>query len=140
MNKNDQHLKSAEIYFENGIPYMKLVYEYENEIGILEVVFPKVEFPFNVSSIPNTYTDKLSSLNYPYQNTTYIESDVDQLHVFAGDASIETENGVIEFKDVYQASIITKTKVHEMTLEEIEKKLGYPVKIVSKEKEKKNNA
>ena len=40
------------------------------------------------------------------------------------------------FDEVYLVDKIIKPKAHEMTLKEIEKKLGHPVKIVSEKKEK----
>ena len=123
MKSNNTNLKAAKIYYENGTPYMKLVYEYNDEKGVHEVTYPKVQFPFETDCLPNiTYEgfsfDVSLSIIMPY----------DEVMLFKGSAG-ESEEG-------YFIDKITKPKIHEMTLEEIEKKLGYPVKIVSEKKEK----
>ena len=46
---------------------------------------------------------------------------------------IKDDGADIKHNNVVFLDVITKKKVHEMTLEEIEKKLGYSVKIVTKE-------
>ena len=57
-----------------------------------------------------------------------------ELSLFKGNAKIIKDDGVAVKEDnVVFLDVITKKKIHEMTLEEIEKKLGYSVKIVTKE-------
>ena len=112
-----QSLKSAKIYYENGNPFMKLVYTYDDEDGGHEITFPKVEFPFPTQSIP--------SINHhgPFNATINLSS---AKNLFCKD-------------EVYYIDKLVNPKPREMTLEEIEKSLGYPVKIVSERKENKDD-
>lgn len=111
--KYNQSLKSAKIYYENGDPFMKLVYTYDDEDGGHEITFPKVEFPFPTQNIP--------SINHhgPFNATIDLSS---AKNLFCKD-------------EVYYIDELVNPKPREMTLEEIEKSLGYPVKIVSERKE-----
>lgn len=117
--------------------FMRLVYSYEDEKGVHKVIFPKVEFPFPTLSIPVPNNEALSDRNYygagvkiSYNPCMFIsplpitklQKDTDRL---AKSRGIDTPN--------YAFDIVTEPAVHEMTLDEIEEKLGYKVKIVSKE-------
>lgn len=115
-----QELKKANIYEENGSYYMKLVYEYETESGFYRRTYPKVSFPVTLLRLPYT-------LSASYLTPPYISLD-DDLTILTTDCIVSGK----EFKRVNFVDELIKTKVHEMTLEEIEKKLGYSVKIVSK--------
>ena len=129
--RTNEHLTSAEVYFEAGAPYVRLEYEYENDDGTHRILFPKVEFPFSCSRIPT-----LSEID----NQCYISirSAMDvrpcTLNIFKGNAKIvKDDRAAVKKENVVFIDVITKKKIHEMTLEEIEKKLGYSVKIVTKE-------
>ena len=117
--------------------FMRLVYSYEDEKGVHKVIFPKVEFPFPTLSIPVPSNEPLSDRHYcgtgvkiSYNPCMFIsplpitklQKDTDRLAKARG---IDTPN--------YAFDIVTEPAVHEMTLDEIEKKLGYKVKIVNKE-------
>ena len=122
-----ERLKHIEIFYEDNIPYIKAVYELEDEEGIYEITINKIEIPLSAYHIPDVITECIGS---PFC-TTIISKPVitipalNRLRVFPdGDGEVVTKE------------LIT-SKVHEMTLEEIEKKLGYSVKIISKG-EKKN--
>ena len=117
--------------------FMRLVYSYEDAKGVHKVIFPKVEFPFPTLSIPVPSNKALSDRHYcgtgvkisynpcmfisPLPITT-LQKDTDRL---AKSRGIDTPN--------YAFDIVTEPAVHEMTLDEIEEKLGYKVKIVNKE-------
>ena len=118
--KINQELKEANIYEENGSYYMKLVYEYETESGFYRRTYPKVSFPVTLLRVPFT---NIAS----YLGPVYISLD-DELAVCEADCIVRGK----EFRCIKFVDELIKPKVHEMTLEEIEKKLGYPVKIVSK--------
>ena len=117
--------------------FMRLVYSYEDEKGVHKVIFPKVEFPFPAFSIPVPSNEALADLHYcgtgvniSYNPCMFIsplpitklQKDTDRL---AKSRGIDTPN--------YAFDIVTEPAVHEMTLDEIEEKLGYKVKIVTKE-------
>lgn len=123
-----ERLKHIEIFYEDNIPYMKAVYELEDEGGIYEITLNKIEIPLSAYHLPDVITKCMDSsfcstiINKP----TIIIPALDRLRLFA------------DSDGVYVTKKLIKSKVHEMTLEEIEKKLGYSVKIVSKG-EKKND-
>ena len=117
--------------------FMRLVYSYEDEKGVHKVIFPKVEFPFPTLSIPVPSNEPLSDRHYCGTGVkisytpcmfisplpiTKLQKDTDRL---AKSRGIDTPN--------YAFDIVTEPAVHEMTLDEIEEKLGYKVKIVNKE-------
>ena len=117
--------------------FMRLVYSYEDEKGVHKVIFPKVEFPFPTFSIPVPSNEDLSDRLYcgtrvkiSYNPCMFIsplpitklQKETDRL---AKSIGIDTPN--------YAFDIVTEPAVHEMTLDEIEEKLGYKVKIVNKE-------
>ena len=117
--------------------FMRLVYSYEDEKGVHKVIFPKVEFPFPTLSIPIQSNEDLSDRHYCGTGVKIssnpcmfisplpiikLQKDTDRL---AKSRGIDTPN--------YAFDIVTEPAVHEMTLDEIEEKLGYKVKIVSKE-------
>lgn len=129
----DERLTSAEVYFEAGIPYIKLEYEYKNDDGTHRILFPKVEFPISCLSIPTINT--IDDQSYISSRST-MDSGIRPcvLSLFNGNAKIIKDDGAAVNKDnVVFLDVITKKKIHEMTLEEIEKELGYSVKIVTKE-------
>ena len=117
--------------------FMRLVYSYEDEKGVHKVIFPKVDFPFPTLSIPVPNNEALSDRHYCGTGVkisytpcmfisplpiTKLQKDTDRL---AKSRGIDTPD--------YAFDIVTEPAVHEMTLDEIEKKLGYKVKIVAKE-------
>ena len=127
----NEHLTSAEVYFEEGVPYVKLEYEYENDDGTHRILFPKVEFPFSCFSVPPITT--IDGISYISSLST-MDSRSCELRLFKGNAKIVKNDGAaVNKNNVVFLDVITKKKIHEMTLEEIEKKLGYSVKIVTKE-------
>ena len=120
--------------------FMRLVYSYEDEKGVHKVIFPKVDFPFPTFSIPVPSNEDLPDLHYcstgfniSYNPCMFIsplpitklQKATDRL---AQSRGIDTPN--------YAFDIVTEPAVHEMTLDEIEEKLGYKVKIVNKENDK----
>ena len=120
--KNEM-LKSCTVYEEKGNHYMRLVYEYETEEGIFRRTYPKVEFPKSLYRLP--YIQSAISCVYPYRSYISLEDDI---CVLEGECFI----GDKKYSKLRYIDELIKPKVHEMTLEEIEKKLGYSVKIVSK--------
>lgn len=130
-------LKDVSIYKEHNLYYMKLIYNYTDDKGNEHCrVFPKVCFPTelcniplisNAVCVPSGCLCSPSSLEPSYFfkpniNRIYIERDM-----------VDTPKG--GFDDVAFVDWITEYATQDMTLEEIENKLGHKVKIVS-EKEK----
>ena len=125
-------LKHGEIYYLGDVPYMKLVYEYIGNDGIHKVTIPCLNFPFELKQIPKikklTYTDGRSA-SVPY---IHLESDIS-----LNASIVDTKEGPVSH--VYYLDELIAPETRKMTLEEIEKKLGYPIQIISNEKEKTRN-
>lgn len=121
MYENTMHLNQHATYVEDGEVYLKLSYTYEGEDGTREIIFPKIDLGFYEEQIPSyeryigLYTDK------PFIYNRYGRS-FDLCSVEVPDI-----NDPVDCIDK-----LIKPAVKEITLEEIEKKLGYPVKIVNK--------
>lgn len=125
-NKEDlirEELKSLELFQENGKFYLKFIYEYEDMNGVYELTLPKVELPIDVKNIPKIEEDcDLSSVmirkNYIVfgkNNVLWLQPDKKQ--------------------HVYYLKLLEDKRV-ELTMEEIEKRLGYKIKIVNDKEDK----
>ena len=124
--KNKCFLKDAQIYIQDGSRYLKLVYEYEDSHGVHELTIPQVEFPFG---------NRLN-LIYIHENNLALQrlsirlcTDGDVANVYLHDT--KSYDGLVYYTDK-----IIKHKPKKMTIEEIERELGYKVEIVSSRKEK----
>lgn len=146
-------LKDINTYEENGRFYMKLTYVYEDAKGNEHTrIYPKVDFPVALSvdlpvAAEQTFYPGIISHND-------IQISYGDVFIHTGSVSIPANIDIVErvgpgpmkepipdtstdvsrydrFDDVYFADYISKPCVKEMTLKEIEKKLGYKVKIVS---------
>lgn len=108
--------------------YLKLVYKYEDKKGKHTAVIPKVGLPFDQGHMPNIIA--VPSYFGGICESPYIDC-MDSMLLYEGVCSLASERGL---KDPgYYFDIITEPAYREMTLDEIEKKLGYKVKLVSKE-------
>lgn len=108
-------LKKAELFQEDGKYYFRLLYLAKNDAGVYEVIFPKV-----CAGIP---TDSIEVMtNFIYEKSySYFEFDTEEnRHQILADPIIRC----------------VEKKTHEMTIEEIEKKLGYKIKIVGQNSQK----
>ena len=124
----ERNVELADItpFKENGFWYLKLVYKYENQIGKHTVVIPKASLPFAQGIIPNIDIRP----PYDYDTRRYIICS-DTMTLYDSVCDIAIERGLTE-KSCY-FDIITEYNTREMTLDEIEKELGYKVKIINKE-------
>lgn len=119
-------LKDAQIYIQDGSRYLKLVYEYEDSYGVHELTIPQVEFPFG---------NRLN-LIYIHENNPALQglsirlcTEGDVANVYLHDT--KSYDGVVYYTDK-----IIKHKPKKMTIEEIERELGYKVEVISSKKEK----
>lgn len=130
MKKYNTELSNIIPFTEDGDWYLKLIYKYEDKKGKHTVVIPKAAIPFVQGRLPHvnmqTYCNSLSVSDYPY-----IECD-DRMILHESVNSLASDRGVKE--PAYYFDIITEYATREMTLGEIEKELGYKVKIINKEK------
>ena len=124
--RNKCFLKDAQIYIQDGSRYLKLVYEYEDSYGIHELAIPQVEFPFG---------NRLN-LIYIHEDNPALQRLSIRLCTEGDVANVYLHNSKSYDGLVYYTDKIIKRKPKKMTLEEIERELGYKVEIVSSRKEK----
>ena len=100
--------------------YMSMIYEYETEKGVYQLEMPKISLCRD--------TDALHVRTNPIGRTASVS--IGSIH--GANLKLDKVGGVL--CDILYVERLIKEKVQEMTLDEIEKKLGYKVKIVNKEK------
>lgn len=111
----------------NGTWYMELLYEYEDGSGVHRRYYPKVEFPFFCGKLP----PEEFSYDYFGRDELTIGLLADEVAVFRG--NFWNPMSGQRMHDVCVVDNLVKPAVREMTVEEIEKELGYKVKIINKE-------
>ena len=114
-------LEKVEAYTLHGYVRLKLIYTCEKEDGAYRVAIPNVNTTIPINAIP-----KIAIECYPV-NDAYMYTDNVCFPIC--DGSIPEFDNI---NHVYFAEKLVSSKVREMTLEEIEEKLGYKVKIVNK--------
>lgn len=124
--RNKCFLKDAQIYTQDGSRYLKLVYEYEDSYGIHELTIPQVEFPFG---------NRLN-LIYIHENNPSLQRLSIRLCTVGDFANVYLYDTKSDDGLVYYVDKIIKRKPKKMTIEEIERELGYKVEIISSRKEK----
>lgn len=119
-------LTNIELIKENGAYYLSLEYLLEDENRIEKLIVPRAKIPIDNGFCPILDHSTPTLSNYYCGGNTYLESGYEGVR--------------FELKAGPDARLFTfetiKEKEHEMTIEEIEKKLGYKVKIVSGGKKK----
>ena len=131
MNEDNVELYSIIPFKEDGRWYLNLIYKYEDGIGKHTVVIPKASLPFNQQRLPIIRSSP--SYNEYFLERPYIDCG-DSIMLYKSTCDLAIERGVKE--PAYYFDIITEYATKEMTLDEIEEKLGYKVKIVNNKKGK----
>lgn len=124
--RNKCFLKDAQIYIQDDTRYLKLVYEYEDSYGIHELTIPQVEFPFG---------NRLG-LTYICENNPALQRLSIRLCTVGDFANVYLYDTKSDDGLAYYTDKIIKYKPKKMTIEEIERELGYKVEIISSRKEK----
>ena len=108
----------------DGPWYLKITYEYTDSKGKHIRVFPKVAMPFDSGHLPD--------IVFGCTGKSYLCLPDDNLELYRDQCDDAKARGILDESVMFD--IITEpVEPKEMTLEEIEEKLGYKVKIVSKE-------
>ena len=132
MGRNHAELYSIIPFTDDGRWYLKLVYKYEDKRGKHTVVIPKAAIPFVQTSVPYVHSqipyfpNSQFALEHPYIDCG------DSMPLYEATCALASERGAEEPACYFD--IITEYASREMTLDEIEKELGYKVKIINKEK------
>ena len=132
MSKNNVELYNITPFKEDECWYLKLIYKYEDKDGKHTVVIPKTSIPFSQLYLPVIRSSP--SYNEYLLERPYIDCMNSMMLLYKSTCDLASERGVKE--PAYYFDIITEYATKEMTLDEIEKELGYKVKIVSKKKGK----
>ena len=109
--------ENIELYQEDGRYYFKVDFDYEDDYAYYKGKIERIPFDFRLYSI------KMRNDDYFFNSKTKITVNLGMCE----DMEIYPNNN----GDYFTLTVV-KEKIYEMTMEEIEKKLGYKVKIVSK--------
>ena len=125
-------VKSAKLYKEKDNYYIDVSYLYEDDRVIKELNIPKIALPLTTYSqlvidAAWDHDDFLTDMrgmrmyDFPVRTVRYLRigSDGCRLRIYGKEG-------------IYYTEKIIKEKTQEMTIEEIEKKLGHKIKIVGK--------
>lgn len=119
-------LKKADIFREGDMWFMRLEYEYEDNRGKHLVTLPKVDFPCSLWYAPSV--DFCNCMvTFGLEESASIEIS-ESLNLHKGNVIDPLTNKTI---NAFCTDIIMEPKIHDLTLDEIEKKLGYKVRIVA---------
>lgn len=131
MNIDNVELFDIIPFKENKCWYLRLIYKYEDKKGKHTVIIPKAAIPFDQKSLP--IIKSTPSYNKCLFERPHIDCS-DSMALYDSVCDLAIERNVKESACYFD--IITEYATKEMTLEEIEKELGYKVKIVTKENKK----
>lgn len=119
-------LKKADIFREGDEWFMHLEYEYEDNRGKHLVTLSKVDFPCSLKYTPNVdFCNCMVTLGLSELASIKIS---ESLNLHEGNVTDPLTNKTI---NAFYTDIIVEPKIHDLTLDEIEKKLGYKVRIVA---------
>lgn len=113
--------------------HLELTYAYEDKKGEHRVIFPDVQCPFPTQAVPFPNTT-YQTVGIYLRSSRFSIPGLEEIPLNMGSCQLAQERGITE--PAYAFDIITNYFTHDMTIEEIEKELGYKVKIVSKEEKK----
>lgn len=118
-------LKKAEIYNEDNTYYLNVIYIRDTDTMISEINVPRILLPLDKTNcLINIDRYNIDILGRPIDNVTFRLYNGIALPVYKATGNVYFTEKILEYK----------TK--EMTLSEIEKKLGYKIKILSEENKK----
>lgn len=125
-------LTKVEAYQVGDYWYLRLVYEYENTNGDkFKLEIPKMELPMKLDRLP----DIVHVFDYDMRvtvQTTQINT-LNCVSLFPG-IMTDTDGSDLSEKSIYAIQQISR----QMTIEDIEKELGYKVNIVEEKNDDKN--
>ena len=109
-------LKDLQLYKENDRYYLSAIFDQEDKAGFYEVSVPKILLPISPNcSIDIDVGTTIFGVLY---ETVAVDFGIVKLYAEPFDSA----------RSFYTKKLISE-KVHEMTLEEIERELGYKIKI-----------
>ena len=133
MIKNERLINIRPYQSSSGDWHLELTYAYEDKKGEHRVIFPDAQCPFPTQAVPFPDTT-LHAVGTYLRSCGCSIPGLEQIPLNMGSCQLAQERGNTE--PAYAFDIITNYFTRDMTIEEIEKELGYKVKIVSKEEKK----
>ncbi len=122
-------LKEYKVFEKDNHLYLKLVYGYENDHGIYEIIIPKLDLEIRTDYIPDIFHDScMGAMDIPY---CYIQRNSARFDLLQDDIIVVKNGETIKCEKAAYMHNTLKEKSTEMTIADIEKKLGYKVKLVS---------
>lgn len=137
MIKNERLIGIRPYQTSTGDWHLELTYAYEDKKGEHRVIFPDVQCPFPTRAVPFSDTTPYAVGTYYLRSCGFCGFSIpglEHIPLNMGSCQLAQERGITE--PAYVFDIITNYFTRDMTIEEIEKELGYKVKIVSKEEKK----
>ena len=129
MINNSAKLKKVEPYKVDDRWYLRLIYEYQSDIGdVFEMEIPMADLPFTQNTVPEIIT--CNDSDCPWGKAYYIRA---FLSYVQGVDCIPMLEGKSTIADNAEGCFIRKSICRRMTVEDIEKELGYKIEIVDKE-------
>ena len=120
-------LKKVEAYKENDRWYLRLIYEYRSDNGeIFEMEIPMLELHFTQDMLPDIIT---YNSEYSWDKDFYLSAFFSNIQ---GASCILMHEGKSTIADNAEGCFIRKSICRRMTVEDIEKELGYKIEIVDK--------
>ena len=127
-SENSAKLKKVEPYKVDDRWYLRLIYEYRSDNGeVFEMEIPMADLPFTQNIVPEIITDNYS--DYPWDKAYFIRA---FLTYVDGIYCIPIHAGKSTIADKAEGCFIRKSICKRMTVEDIEKELGYKIEIVDK--------
>lgn len=112
--------ESYELYKEDDKYYLRFDFDYENDFGFFKGHVDKINFDLKLREV------KVESFSFGRKAVVTLYKPLGKCGEDISFDISETPTG-----ELFNTTLV-KEKVQEMTVEEIEKKLGYKIKIVSK--------
>lgn len=120
MERIDERLVKAELRKIDSSYYMSLVYQYDAEDGVHQVKFPKIRVPIP-EQIPRVSMERGFSNNGAFE----------MIWITGMPGKWIVEEVPYKGRETTYIDELIEPAIHEMTVEEIEKTLGYKIKVVS---------
>lgn len=122
-------LKEYKVFEKDNHLYLKLVYGYENDHGIYEIIIPKLDLEIRTDYIPDIISDYyIGPMDI---SNCYIQRHSDKFNLLQDDIIVVKNGETIKCEKATYIHNTLEEKPTEMTIADIEKKLGYKVKLVS---------
>ena len=117
--------ENFEVYKKDGSHYLKVDFDFEDDFGIYKCHIDKLNFDFKIKEL-------ICESDHNSKNVILKLESKDSYDEISFRTPILSKYS--KAVDTLCTFEVVEEKIHELTVEEIEKKLGYKIKIISKSK------